>query len=122
MLSELKIKTLFDAPCGDFQWLSTINLPIEKYFGVDVEPKHIKKLIEQYGEKKQFSIADICKDPLPLSDLILCRDCLVHFSFGDIYKAIDNFKQSAAKYLLTTTFTACNENIDIITGLWANKQ
>ena len=118
LLSELKIKTLLDAPCGDFQWLSTVNLPVEKYFGVDVEHKNIEKLMKQHGEKKQFSTADICKDTLPLSDLILCRDCLVHFSFEDICKAIDNFKQSGAKYLLTTTFTDCNENMDIITGDW----
>jgi hypothetical protein len=42
----------------------------------------------------------------------------VHFSFYDINKAIENIKRSEIKYLLTTTFPACDQNIDIVTGDW----
>lgn len=120
LLQELKIKTLLDAPCGDFQWLGALDLSVEKYIGVDILEKNIACLRDKYFENKkyQFLNLDICSDLLPESDLILCRDCLVHFSFDDIFRAVENLKLSNAKYLLATTFTTCNENFDIVTGDW----
>lgn len=61
---------------------------------------------------------DISKDGLPKADMILCRDCLVHFSFEDILSAIRNFKRSGSQYILTTTFSERLSNIDINTGGW----
>lgn len=50
--------------------------------------------------------------------MILCRDCFLHFSFDDIFSAIHNFKMSGCSWLLTTTFTGCTKNYDIVTGDW----
>ncbi len=58
------------------------------------------------------------KDELPEVDLIFCRDCLVHFSHSDIFKALTNIRRSGAIYLLTTTFSGRKENHDINTGEW----
>ena len=119
LIQDFKINTILDAPCGDFNWLSSVDLPVEKYIGVDIVSNHIERLKNQYIDQKyQFMTADICEDDLPKVDLIICRDCLVHFSFQNIYKAISNFKKSGATYLLTTTFTNESENSDIITGDW----
>src|SRR5205814_6690533 len=52
----------------------------------------------------------------PQVDLILCRECLYHLSFADIYAAISNFKQSGSKYLLATHVAGIRRNIDILTG------
>ena len=57
-------------------------------------------------------------DFLPHCDLIFCRDCLVHFSFEEIFAAIRNFYDSGAEYLLTTTFPNRLSNYDIQTGDW----
>src|SRR5205807_10282857 len=59
---------------------------------------------------------DIVRDDLPQSDVILCRDCLVHFSLDDVSAALRNFKRSRSHYLLTTTFIEFPENLDIETG------
>ena len=56
--------------------------------------------------------------PLPTADAIFCRDCLVHFSFGNIERAFRTMKASGATYLLTTTFTARDGNADIVDGDW----
>lgn len=53
---------------------------------------------------------DIINDELPKADIIICRDCLVHFPTEGIFKAIGNFKKSGSTYLLTTTFTADRKN------------
>jgi hypothetical protein len=50
--------------------------------------------------------------------LILCRDCLVHFSFDDIFKALNNLRASGSRFLLTTTFPTRQENQPIPTGKW----
>jgi hypothetical protein len=52
-------------------------------------------------------------------DVILCRDCLVHFAFDDVRAALRNFARSGAGWLLTTTFVdRQRENVDIETGGW----
>jgi len=58
------------------------------------------------------------RDSLPSADVILCRDCLVHFAFADIWRALRNFRASGARYLLTTTFLEHEQNEDIEDGDW----
>ena len=55
-------------------------------------------------------------DPLPDADLWLCRDCLIHLSFEDVERAVQNFLASEIPYWLVTTHTKVNRNIDIPTG------
>ena len=60
----------------------------------------------------------LIKDRLPEADMILCRDCLVHFAFDDVFRALRNIAASGATYLVTTHFEGDRENRDIITGEW----
>jgi len=55
---------------------------------------------------------------LPKVDLIFVRDCLVHLSYDDIFKALDNICKSDSQYLLATTFTERTRNNNIATGQW----
>lgn len=113
------VRFLLDAPCGDFFWMKNLLLNIDKYIGIDIVPEIIKNNKKQFQTNKhKFYVKDIIQDKLPKSDLILCRDCLVHFSTRDIYKTIKNIKSSKSKYLLTTTFTKHNRNPNIPTGRW----
>lgn len=120
LFRELGIKSVADAPCGDFGWMSTLDFSGLMYLGVDILEDAINFLRWSYKDNESISFerADITKVILPDVDLILCRDCLVHFSFEDIYKAIDNFKASGSRYLLTTTFVDTEINEDIVTGDW----
>ena len=65
-----------------------------------------------------FKVLSLLKDVLPKVDIILCRDCLVHFSYKDIFTAINNICRNDSKYLLTTTFPLRIANRDITTGEW----
>ena len=71
---------------------------------------------KRYG--RQFVHLDVLRSELPFVDLILCRDCLVHFSFADVQRAIGNMRRSGSRYLLTTTFMARTQNTNIATGQW----
>ena len=59
---------------------------------------------------------DLTHDSLPTTDVILCRDCLIHLSFKNIKKALATIKASGSKYLLTTTFPDRRENENTVTG------
>ena len=119
ILKKFGVKSLLDAPCGDFHWMSRIQLELDVYYGCDIVAELIEKNRRKYENKhRQFLNLDITKDRLPKVDMILCRDCLVHFSYANIFAAIDNFKKSGSKLLMTTTFTQRGKNKDIITGDW----
>ncbi len=119
LFASMEINSMLDAPCGDHNWLPHVDLKLEKYVGIDVVPQIIEQNRSRYeNEIKKFYVSDITKDFLPQCDLILCRDCLVHFSFAEIFAALRNFRNSGAKYLLTTTFPQRQANADIPTGGW----
>ncbi len=120
LLKSLDVKSLLDAPCGDASWIMKCNLGIE-YTGLDIVPDLINDLKQKSSAdliKGRFDLADLTVDPLPKADAILCRDCLVHFCFSNIKKAITNFKRSGAQFLITTTFTEWNTNHEIEDGDW----
>jgi Methyltransferase domain len=118
IISKYKIKTMLDIPCGDFNWMQKIDLSQVSYTGMDIVPDLIKSNAMKFGgENRQFNVADLVEDKLPKTDLIFCRDCLVHLSFKDIKAALANMKRSQSTYLLTTSFTD-HSNFDIVTGNW----
>lgn len=119
LIEELNIKKLLDAPCGDWYWMREVNLCVDEYLGVDIVDELIKKNQFTYGNKQiSFQCLNLATDALPKSDLILCRDCLVHLSFDDALEIISNFKHSGATYLLTTTFSKRMRNEDLGSGFW----
>ena len=119
LLSAMRIQTLLDAPCGDFNWADRLTDVVDAYIGVDIVGELIARNSREYGGgNRTFIVADLTRDPLPKSDLVLCRDCLVHFPFADIWATLANFKRSGAEYLLTTTFVGRAVNRNIRLGRW----
>ena len=119
LLCELGAASLLDAACGDFNWMSRIDLGGVKYIGVDVVPALIAANRDRYGrDGRGFVVADITRDPLPEVDVILCRDSLIHLSFESVHAAVSNFKRSGSRLLLATTHEAVRKNIDIQNGSW----
>jgi hypothetical protein len=117
LVAELGIRTLLDVPCGDFSWMKTVELGNIEYLGGDIVASLIESNNNSYGNtQRKFSVLDVVKDPLPIADLIFCRDCLIHLSFKDATAALKNIKTSGAKYLLTTTDPAVRANRPISTG------
>ena len=119
LIRDLGCKSLVDAPCGDFFWMSRVELEVECYWGVDIVAALVENNQTNYGnDVRHFLKLDILSDSLPNGDLVLCRDCLVHFPHADVFRALRNFRASGSVYLLTTTFTARHRNADIALGRW----
>ena len=118
LLRDLKVATILDVACGDFNWMSRVDLSGIKYTGVDIVEDIIQQNKAKYEkENTKFGHLDLIKDELPRVDLVVFRDVLVHFSYSNIFLALKNICRSKSTYLLTTNFMA-HENTDIQTGNW----
>lgn len=120
VVENLSIKTIFDAPCGDFNWMKHVihRLKVE-YIGGDIVAPIIEENRRVFGAGNiQFIHIDLVRDSFPQVDLVICRDCLFHLSYADALQVLHNFCKSGSSYLLTTTHLNANEfvNVDIATG------
>ncbi|MFD5096600.1 class I SAM-dependent methyltransferase [Amycolatopsis thailandensis] len=120
LLERFGVRTLLDLPCGDFGWLSEVDLDLDRYIGADIVTDLVDANAARFRDDpvREFRTLDLTGDQLPAADLVLCRDCLVHLSFADIERALSNLRRSGSRYLLTTTFTELGTNNDIVTGDW----
>lgn len=120
LLDEWNIRSIVDAPCGDFNWMRNVLAHRDlHYTGVDIVEELIAANSDFHGaENRRFLCADMTRAELPQADLIICRDGLVHLSFADARAAIRNFRRSGSRYLLSTTFVGRSSNSDVPTGGW----
>lgn len=120
LLSKFSIKSILDAPCGDFNWFQHVlkAYPLD-YVGADIVGELVRVNNEKFrNQTTKFIHLDIRRAALPSVDLLFCRDCLFHFSYQDAQEFIQNFLKADIKYLLTTTHIndGSIKNTDIGTG------
>ena len=120
LLAQLNLKNIIDAPCGDFNWMKLVPLsPGMHYAGIDIVPDLIADNTKKYATAQhRFLLADLTTDPLPQGDIVICRDCLFHLSYKEIFMFLKNFLASGTPFLLTTTIKNENDfqNTDIMAG------
>lgn len=110
------IHSVLDLPCGDYSWMSQVCWPESvRYHGADIVDSMIQQNQQNYPEI-QFSVIDMCQDPLPAVDLLFCRDCLFHLSYTDIARAFGNIASSDIRWVLTTTYPDVTINKNVVTG------
>lgn len=116
LLQELGVRTVVDAPCGDY-WLRRAKLELERYRGLDSVPALIAANTARYASPSAtFQVLDLTEAAPPRADLILCRDLLIHLSFRHARRVLANFKRSGSTYLLCSTNPDHPANVDIVTG------
>jgi len=119
LLQELGVRTMLDIPCGDFHWMQQVDLSGIQYTGADIVPALVNQNQQRYAsETRTFSLLDMTQDVLPVTDLVFCRDCLVHLALADIRAALTNIVRSGTSWLMMTHFPEQKSNKDIVTGGW----
>jgi hypothetical protein len=117
LIQKFNIKSILDLPCGDYNWIKSVDLCGASYIGADIVEPLVEKNKELYNQI-DFRLLDLTKDILPKVDLIFVRDCLGHLSNDNVLLALKNCKESGSKYLLATSFTKWDFNPDIEDGGW----
>jgi SAM-dependent methyltransferase len=126
LINTLGIKSMIDAPCGDFFWMKEIidQFEIDEYLGIDIVKEMIDAVKVEYESvtkkpKRVFKVLNVIEDILPKTDVIFSRDCLVHFSYETARKILKNFVASGSEYVLMTTFLSDERAYpDILDGQW----
>jgi len=126
LLGALDVRTLIDAPCGDYHWFSKVDYPLKLYLGIEIVENLVRLNRERHNIPfRYFELGDVTEDVLPRVDAIFCRDCMVHLPNELVARSIRNFVASGSRYLITTNFVDLGNkeindrvNKDITIGQW----
>ena len=105
LFNEFNIKSIFDAPCGDFNWMQFVDLRGISYIGGEIVQPLVEELNTKFSMQDIFFLQmDITQQEFPKTDLVLNRDCLFHLSYQDIFLTLSNFLGSGSGYFLSTSY------------------
>ena len=117
MFKKYNVKSIIDAPCGDYNWFKNLDYNFNKYLGIDIVDEIISENQKKYGSKStKFQSGNILEYKFPKADLILCRDLFIHLTNKDVKACLKNFKNSGVRYLLTSSYPEVKKNEDTKTS------
>lgn len=118
ILQEFNIRSLLDAPCGDFNWMKEVDLSfLDAYYGGDIVQDLVDKCQASYEKGgRTFAYMDIATDELPQTDAILVRDLMIHLPNEKVKQVINNIKRNGIQWALFTTYPAVEMNKKIKEG------
>mmetsp|Transcript_112734 Transcript_112734/g.352572 ORF Transcript_112734/g.352572 Transcript_112734/m.352572 type:complete len:473 (-) Transcript_112734:174-1592(-) len=104
VVDRFGVRSLLDCACGDATWMLPFFVarhPEVTYCGVDIVPEVIEQNRRRYPGV-QFVALDAAEAPLPEgADLVFSKETLNHMGVTDAQQALDRFKATGARYLLT---------------------
>jgi hypothetical protein len=115
LFQHFSIRSVFDAPCGDFNWMRYVLLECREisYVGADIVSPLVEANIAQHeNDRVKFLHLDLTTANFPKADLMICRDCLFHLSYEDIKCILLGYVASGIPYLLTSTHIGNFKNCD----------
>lgn len=118
MLGRCRTKVLLDAPCGDCNWISQVDLRTVRYVGVDDDGRMLLKAASRMKRPiDQFRQLDVIEQRPPRADTVLCRDFLQHLPNFLAARALIGLMESWADwFLLTSHDVEVNEDLEEVGG------
>ena len=117
---KFRVVSIFDAPCGDFNWMRAVEFPTQfQFIGGDIAPSLVAMVNERYGsEARRFVTFDVTADRFPDADMWLCRDCLFHLPTQAVLAALRSFARSRIGFAMITTHLNVTgfDNTDVAPG------
>ncbi len=106
IVERFGIRKINDAGCGDLGWQSKLDLGGVEYNAYDVVtwPAWSDACISI-----RRHIADFCTTTLPLAEMTICRDAMIHLPNWMIVKALNRFRK-ASHFLLATSFDGASNS------------
>lgn len=114
VIADRGIRSMLDAPCGDFNWMRHTALGSVAYTGADIVVPMIARNNERYAsETRKFIVLDLVDGSVPAADLVFCRDCIMHLKTPDVQRLLRNISGSGSRYLLITNHPGAGENQEL---------
>jgi methyltransferase family protein len=102
-----RVASIIDLGCGDFHWMSRVDLAGVEYDGHDVVRGLIEENRARHGAPNvRFHHSDILGLAVPRADLVLCKDVLTHLPTAMALAALGCILRSGGRLLAATT-AAC---------------
>lgn len=99
-----KIRSIADLGCGDFHWMSHADLSGLQYDGYDVVRFLIDRNVEKHGrDGVRFHHADLMTLAVPMVDLIILKDVLVHLPTMQALEILGHAVSSRSRFIASTT-------------------
>lgn len=117
LFRDLQIRSMLDAPCGDYYWMREVDLPAGcNYVGADIVPSLVGQLKREFPGK-DFRLLNIVEDEIfDHFDLWLCRDVLFHLPEAACMSILRRASMSDINFFASTSFTFVQENVDVSIG------
>lgn len=103
IIDRYNITSIADVPCGDWTWMSAVDLRGAEYSGYDLCPE-ITGTNQKRHPQHRFDVLNAIAEQPRKADLVLCRDMLVHLTLSHAMAVLENFRASGARYLAATNF------------------
>lgn len=119
-LRSFQVKRLIDAPCGDFHWMSQVDLSGIDYLGLDEDMSAIGKAFGKISpprfapKSRVFKRWDIVHYPPPVdADAVLCRDFMQHLPYADVFVVLRHFINMDISWIMLTSHAVKTNGHDL---------
>ena len=116
---RFEITSILDCGCGDWAWMSAVDLTNIDYLGVDIVDPLLDYLQTNFTKPNiRFQKMDVMEDPAETADLWFVRDLLPLYPTESYKLFFERFLESNSKYIAITTVDAEEPNDPGILGIW----
>lgn len=106
MLRVIGTQCLLDLPCGEWGFMSEVDLQGIQYVGCDIVPEIVESNKKRFQRPfVSFVSCDGVRDPLPKADTAFVKDFFQHISNIDILRCLASLRTAGVKYLITSSDT-----------------
>ncbi len=113
LLRDYNVRTFLDGACGDWNWMTAVDLSGVKYIGGDISKELVDEVKARHGNRdRKFVHLDLTSSKLPKADMIMVRECLIHLTDQSRWDVFANIHKAKIPYMLLTV-DLVDENIPL---------
>jgi hypothetical protein len=114
---ELKIQSILDCGCGDWNWMRHVDLSGVEYIGAEIVEPLLNNLQQTYTKETiKFQKLNCFKDPPEKTDLWIARDLLNLVPLSSIRLFFHRFLESKSSFLAVTSLETYEPYEDVLEG------
>lgn len=119
LFKKFSIQSILDCGCGDWTWMSEVDLSNIDYVGADIVDPLLDYLQTKYKSPNiRFQKLDVMEDPAETADLWFVRDLLPLYPTSAYKLFFQRFLESDSKYIALSSVESDEPNDSGVLGIW----